>query len=60
MPIFSIEKGMLREIFEHPIRLEKVIQRLVEGNMHAIFGIEFVASEFELNALRLLLCSCYS
>ena len=51
---------MLREIFEHPIRLEKVIQRLVEGNMHAIFGIEFVASEFELNALRLLLCSCYS
>jgi predicted transport protein len=52
VPVFSIDKGILKEISEQPVGLEKNIQKLVETNMHAILGIEFVASEFELNALR--------
>ncbi len=52
MPIFTIDKGILKEISERPTVLEKDIQRLVENNMQTIFGIEFVTSEFELNNLR--------
>jgi len=52
VPIFTIDKGILKEISERPTVLEKDIQRLVENNMQTIFGIEFVTSEFELNNLR--------
>ena len=52
MPIFTIDKGILKEISERPTVLEKDIQRLVENNMQTIFGIDFVTSEFELNNLR--------
>ena len=50
--IFSINKGILKEISEQQIELEKDIQKIVENNMYTIFGIDFVASEFELNGLR--------
>jgi predicted transport protein len=52
VPISSIDKGILKEISQRPIVLEKDIQRLVESNLYAILGIEFVASEFQLNELR--------
>jgi hypothetical protein len=32
--------------------LEKDIQKIVENNMYTISGIDFVASESELNGLR--------
>jgi hypothetical protein len=50
--IFSINRGILKEISEQHIELEKDIQKIVENNMYTIFGIDFVASEFELNGLR--------
>jgi len=50
--IFSINRGNLKEISEQHIELEKDIQKIVENNMYTIFGIDFVASEFELNGLR--------
>ena len=50
--IFSINRGNLKEISEQHIEVEKDIQKIVENNMYTIFGIDFVASEFELNGLR--------
>jgi predicted transport protein len=52
MPIFSIEKGSLKEISQKSIELEKDIQDMVEKNLDTIFGVEFVTSEFPLNELR--------
>jgi hypothetical protein len=52
VPIFAIDKGNLKEIPQKSIELEKDIQSLVERNLQAIFGFEFVTSEFELNGLR--------
>jgi len=53
MPIFNINGITLSEVPEIPFKLEKDIQRIVEGNMKAVFGINFVRSEFELNGLRI-------
>ncbi len=52
MPIFSIEKGTMKEISQKSIELEKDIQGMVEKNLDTIFGVEFVTSEFQLNELR--------
>jgi hypothetical protein len=43
LSIFSINKGILKEISEQHIELEKDIQKIVENNMYTIFGIDFVA-----------------
>jgi RecB family endonuclease NucS len=51
VPIFAIDKGIIKEIPERHTFL-KNIQGIVENNMQTIFGIEFVASKFELNNLR--------
>lgn len=53
MPIFAVNNLKLEPISEIPFSLEKDIQKLVEKNMDAIFGLEFVASEFVLNDLRI-------
>jgi predicted transport protein len=45
-------KGRVDLIPEIAFDMEKDVQRLVEGNMKTIFGINFVTSEFELNDLR--------
>jgi hypothetical protein len=55
MSIFSINKGILKEISEQRFELEKDIQKIVENNMYTISGIDFVASESELNGLRVVL-----
>jgi predicted transport protein len=52
MPIFNNNKGKLELISETPFILEKDVQKLVEENMKTIFGVEFIASEFILNDLR--------
>lgn len=53
MALFSNNAGVLREIGEQTIKLEKDIQKLTEQNMQVVFGLEFVATEFEHNGLRL-------
>jgi hypothetical protein len=50
--IFSNNKGNLELITETPINLEKDIQKLVEENMKTIFHLDFIASEYALNDLR--------
>jgi RecB family endonuclease NucS len=52
MPIYSVEKGSLKEISEKSIEFEKDIQDMVEKNLDTIFGVEFVSSEFQLHELR--------
>lgn len=53
MALFKNNSGKLTEIGEKQIGLEKHIQQLTENNMQTIFGLEFVASEFEHDSLRL-------
>lgn len=52
MPIFNVSRGKLIEISEVSIEKEQDIHRLTEENLKTVFGINFVASEFSLNDLR--------
>lgn len=52
MVLFKI-KEQLEYIKEKPFKLEKDIQDLTEQNLKAIFGLEFVKSEFALNKFRI-------
>jgi predicted transport protein len=54
MALFKIENNeILEQIKELPFKLEKEIQDLTEKNIKAIFGLEFVRSEFGLNNFRI-------
>jgi predicted transport protein len=48
MSIFIIKNQKLIPVKEVEFNLEKDIQRLTENNLETIFGLEFVASEFNL------------
>jgi hypothetical protein len=51
--IFSINGTKLAEITEKQFPLEREIQRLTEANLHEIFELDYVKSEFELHGLRI-------
>jgi predicted transport protein len=53
MPIFKSKNNTLSPIKETRIKLEKDLQKVVEDNLETIFGLDFVASEFALNNLRI-------
>lgn len=53
MALFKINNQKLAEVQEKKIELEKHIQKLTEDNLAEVFGLEFVATEFEHNGLRL-------
>lgn len=53
MALFKNNSGTLAGVGEKRIQLEKHIQKLTEDNIQTIFGLEFVATEFEHNNLRL-------
>jgi predicted transport protein len=52
MAIFNLKQGKLLPINEVSFVLEKDIQKIVEDNIYSLFGLEFVASEFFLDGLR--------
>jgi hypothetical protein len=52
LPIYSVSRGKLTEIDEVPLEKENEIQQLTEENLVTVFGIDYVASEFSLNDLR--------
>ena len=52
MAIFNLKQGKLSQINENSFVLEKDIQKIIEDNIHSLFGLEFVASEFSLDGLR--------
>jgi predicted transport protein len=53
MALYSNKSGILKAINESRIPLERHIQKLSEDNLQTIFGLEFIATEFEHNGLRL-------
>lgn len=53
MALYKNSNGKLVEIGEQNIELEKHIQKLTEDNLKEVFGLEFVATEFEHNGLRI-------
>ena len=52
MAIFNLKQGKLSQINEVSFVLEKDIQKIVENNIQSLFNLEFVASEFSLDGLR--------
>jgi predicted transport protein len=53
MAIFNIQNQKLLPIREKEIDLEKDIQKLTEENLEAVFGLQFVSSEFALQNFRI-------
>lgn len=53
MTLFTNQSGILKEVNEKSIKLERDIQKLSEENMQAIFRLKFIETEFEHNGLRL-------
>lgn len=53
MPLFRINGNKLNKTRERDIDLEKDIQLLTEKNLSEVFGLEFVASEFNLENFRI-------
>ena len=52
MAIFNLQQGKLSQINVVFFVLEKDIQKIVKNYLQYIFNLEFVASEFSLNGLR--------
>ena len=53
MSLFRVSENKLAPIRIKDVGLERDIQRLVESNMEAVFGLKFISSEFQLNSLRI-------
>lgn len=52
MSLYQYSKNQLHPIKEKPFHLERDIQSLIEANLPILFNLHFVASEFQLNNLR--------
>src|SRR3989338_9448553 len=53
MPIYKQRGNILISIKEKPTDLEKTTQHIMENNLHEIFGLDFVCTEFPLNNFRI-------
>lgn len=53
MPLFNKHNEKIGIVKEKPFALEKELQLVTEKNIKEIFGLEFVASEFQHNGLRI-------
>lgn len=53
MPIYKQNGNKLVPLREKRIDLEKTVQSLVEENLDDVFGLQFIATEFALNSLRI-------
>lgn len=53
MPLYSKKVEKVNIIKERPFKLEKELQTVTEKNLEVIFGLRFVASEFQHNNLRI-------
>jgi predicted transport protein len=51
MPMFNKKNGKLVSIKETPFKKEKELQSLTEQNLRTIFGLEFVATEYQVENL---------
>lgn len=53
MGLFRIKNTKLEPVSESPFKLERGLQALTEANLNTLFGLEFIATEFERNGLRI-------
>ena len=53
MSLFNINNTKLEPIKKAPFSREKDMQKLTEDNLEIVFKLEFVATEFQLNNLRI-------
>jgi len=53
MKVFNITESKIEEVDSIPFPLEKDIQKLVETNVRAIFGLTFIKSEFTVGNYRI-------
>jgi hypothetical protein len=51
MPMFKKQNGKLSQIKEVPFKLEKDLQSLTEEYLTTIFGLQFVATEYQVENL---------
>ena len=53
MPIYNIDGETLNPIRQVKFKNEKELQRLTEKNLEELFGLKFIASEFQVDNLRI-------
>ena len=53
MSLFNKQNEKIDLVREKPFALERELQELTESNLKDIFGLDFVASEFQHNDLRI-------
>ena len=53
MPIYNIEDEKLTPIRKVKFKNERELQRLTENNLEELFGLKFVATEFQVDNLRI-------
>ncbi len=53
MKLFNINENHLEEVDGVPFLLEKDIQKLIEGNVHQIFGLTFLQTEISIDKYRI-------
>lgn len=51
MPMFNKKNGKLVSVKEIPFKKERDLQALTESNLKAIFGLDFVATEYQIESL---------
>ncbi len=51
MPMFNKKNGKLVSVKEIPFKKEKDLQALTEANLKAVFGLDFVATEYQVQNL---------
>lgn len=53
MSLYNINNSKLEPIRKENFHLEKDLQKLTEENLEELFGLKFVATEFQLDSLRI-------
>lgn len=53
MPLFQINNKELKPIRKHDFKYEKDLQKLTEDNLETLFNLKFVATEFQIDNLRI-------
>lgn len=53
MKLFRLKQDKMNQLNENKFSKEIDIQKIVEGNLDQIFGLEFIKSEMSLNGLRI-------
>lgn len=53
MSLYKIKNSKLKQIRKVEFEYERELQKLTEDNMEELFGLKFVASEFQLDNLRI-------